>query len=102
MSQIADFYAKVMQEKELLAEVEKVLAGKEITEATDEQLTKIGDIAKKNGFEVTLEEAKKYLAEGEKELSDETMDSVAGGVVKGKVTCTGQGAGVKDDTKIGK
>ena len=71
-----------------------------ITEATDEQLTKIGDIAKKNGFEVTLEEAKKYLAQGEKELSDETMDSVAGGATKGDITCKGKGAGVDDNTDV--
>ena len=44
-NKISEFYAKVMADENLKAKFEKVLAGKEITEASDDQLKQIGDIA---------------------------------------------------------
>lgn len=100
MSKMADFYAKVVADADLRAKLTEILGETEISQATDEQLVKIGEIAKEAGFEVTLEEAKAYLASEAKDLSDDALDAVAGGTVKGAVTCSGEGAGVKDKTDV--
>jgi len=93
---IAEFYAKVTEDAKCKAEVEKILGGKEITEATDDQLKKIGEIAKEMGYNFTLDEVKDFIASGEVQLSDDALDNVAGGVNKGQNTCTGVGAGIQD------
>jgi len=93
---IAEFYAKVTEDAALKAKVEKILGGKDITEATDEQLKAIGEVAKENGYNFTLDEVKDFIASGDVQLSDDALDNVAGGVNKGQNTCKGEGAGIKD------
>ncbi len=100
MSKMADFYAKVISDGTLRDKVDAAIAGGDISQASDEQLKKIGEIAKEVGFDITLEEAKAYLASEAKDLSDSALDAVAGGTVKGKVTCEGKGAGVTDKTDV--
>ena len=94
VNKITEFYAKVMADEKLKSKLEKILDGKDITEATDEQLEQIGDIAKELDYDITLEEAKEFIKEGEFQLSDEDLDAVAGGTNKGKVICKGEDAGV--------
>ena len=77
MSKFSDFYAKVMEDDALKAEVVKVLGGSTFDNATDDQLAKIGDIAKGAGFDFTLEEVKAHFEESE--LDDDDLDAVAGG-----------------------
>lgn len=101
MSKMADFYAKVISDGTLRDKVNAVLADKDISQASDEQLKKIGEIAKEAGYDINLEEAKAYLASEAKDLSDSALDAVAGGTIKGKVTCEGKGAGVVDKTDVG-
>ena len=79
MSKIADFYAKVIADKGLRDKVAGILKGKDINQATDEQLAQIGELAKSTGYDVTLEEAKAYIESDAKDLSDEALDNVAGG-----------------------
>jgi len=81
---IAEFYAKVTDDAELKAKVEKILGGKEITEATDDQLKKIGEIAKELGYNFTLDEVKEFIASGDVQLSDDALDNVAGGTAANK------------------
>ena len=101
MSKMADFYAKVVADADLRAKMTEILGDTKISKATDEQLAKIGEIAKAAGFEVSLEEAKTYLASEAKDLSDDALDAVAGGTVKGGIECKGEGAGVRDRTDVG-
>jgi hypothetical protein len=100
MSKMSDFYVKVSSDAELLAKVNEALGDTEVTQASDAQLTKIGEIAKGAGFEITLAEAKEYLAAGEFDLGDDALANVAGGEKDGKHTtvvnkCSGKDAGVK-------
>ena len=97
---ISEFYAKVIDDAALKAKVEKILGGKEITEATDEQLKKIGDIAKEWGYNFTIDEVKEFISSGEVQLSDDALDNVAGGVNKTvNNTCEGAKASVDDSVK---
>jgi hypothetical protein len=78
MSKVSDFYAKAVEDEASKNELIAILGDKKITEASDEQLVKVGELAKKIGFEITLDEAKAYLNGGE-ELDEEDLDAVAGG-----------------------
>ena len=78
-NKISEFYAKAMADENLKAKFEKVLAGKEITEASDDQLKKIGDIAKELGYNFTIAEVKDFIKNGDVQLSDDDLEAVAGG-----------------------
>ena len=88
---ISEFYSKVIEDNTLKEKFENVLDGKEITEATDDQLIKIGEIAKEMDYNFTLAEVKEFIESGDVQLSDDALDNVAGG--KGETICRGQGAG---------
>ena len=79
MSKMTNFYAKVMGDASLKAEYEAALGGRNILSATDEELMKIGDIAKKAGFDITVQEAKAFLDPEEVVLDTDDLDAVAGG-----------------------
>ena len=93
---IAEFYAKVTSDDALKAKVEKILAGAEITDATDDQLKAIGEIAKELGYNFTIDEVKEYIAYGDVQLDEDALDNVAGGVSKGVNKCEGANAGISD------
>lgn len=99
MSKMSDFYAKVISDETLRSRMNEVLGGKDIADASDEDLKKIGEIAKEAGFDISIDEAKAYLASDAKDLSDEALDAVAGGINKGKVTCKGEDAGTHETIK---
>ena len=101
-NKISEFYAKVMADDNLKAKLEKILDGKEITEASDDQLKQIGDIAKELGYNFTLEDVKDFIKSGDVQLSDDALDAVAGGVNKGTVKCKGDEAGTQDDNNVSK
>ena len=101
-SKISEFYAKVMADENLKAKLEKILSGKEITEASDDQLKQIGDIAKELGYNFTLEDVKDFIKSGDVQLSDDALDAVAGGVNKGTVKCRGEEAGTQDGNSVSK
>lgn len=82
MSKVSEFYAKAISNEGTKAKLEEILGGKSINEADDEQLKKIGGLAKELGFEITVEEAKDYLNGNNAELEDDDLDAVAGGVDK--------------------
>ena len=90
MDKMAIFYAKVIADKGLRDKVAGILKGKDINQATDEQLAQIGELAKSTGYDITLEEAKDYLAADAKDLSDEAHEAVAGGGNK-KSSCSNGG-----------
>ena len=98
MSKFNDFYAKVMADDALKAEVIKVLGDSTFEKATDDQLAKIGEIAKGAGFEFTTAEAKAHFEGGE--LDDDELDAVAGGS-KGdsSVTCNNGVGNITVDVK---
>ena len=93
---IAEFYAKVMADEKLKAKFEKVLDGKEITDASDDQLKKIGEIAKEMGYNFTIDEVKEFIKSGDVQLSDDALDNVVGGVGsnKGQANCSGNNSGM--------
>ena len=98
MDKVADFYAKVMASEELQGKLGNILQGKNIVDATDDDLKKIGEVAKEAGFDITMEEAKAYIQSDEVTVSDEALDAVAGGNQKGDFECTGKNAGNHDET----
>ena len=79
MSKFVDFYNKALADASSKKELAAILDGKPMESATDEQLEKIGAVAKKLGFDITLDEARKYLTPGDKKLEEEDLDAVAGG-----------------------
>lgn len=79
MSKVSEFYAKAMADEGAKAELAAILEGKAVNDANDEQLEKIGELAKKLGYEITIEEAKEYINGNEAELDDDDLDAVAGG-----------------------
>ena len=95
MSKMSDFYTKVIADEKLREKVAAVLGDKAVEDASDDELKKIGEVAREAGFDVTLDEAKAYIKSDAKDLSDEALDAVAGGVNKGKVICKGENAGVR-------
>lgn len=79
MSKVSEFYAKALADEAAKNELIVILGDKKIEEASDEQLAKVGDLAKKLGFDITVEEAKAYLKGGEAELDEGDLEAVAGG-----------------------
>jgi len=79
MSKVADFYAKVTENQELLAKVQEIADGTDYSELSDKQLQALSDLAKSEGASITAEEIKAHFAEGEDGLSLEALDAVAGG-----------------------
>ncbi len=79
MSKFEDFYAKVLADEGAKKEISSILAGKSLEAASDEQLEKIGGLAKRLGFEITVAEAREFMKKGDKKLSEEDLDAVAGG-----------------------
>jgi predicted ribosomally synthesized peptide with nif11-like leader len=94
-NKISEFYAKVNSDENLKAKLEKILDGKDISEASDAQLKEIGEMAKEMGYDFTIDEVKEFIASGEVQLSDDALDAVAGGINKGAVNCSGENAGTK-------
>jgi hypothetical protein len=88
MSKISDFYAKATADETSKNELIAILGDKKLTEASDEQLVKVGELAKKIGFEITIDEAKAYLNGGD-ELDEDDLDAVAGGKGSGGNTTIG-------------
>ncbi len=80
MSTISDFYAKVMADEAAKKKITDILGNTQIENADDEQLGKIGEVAKGMGFSISVKEAKEYFNGNEEELSDESLEAVAGGV----------------------
>ncbi len=85
MSKIGDFYKKAMTDGKIKAEISDILGDKELSAATDGELSKICGVAKKQGFNITVDEAKAYLSAAGGELNEEELDAVAGG--KKDTTC---------------
>ncbi len=95
MRKFQDFYAKVRTDEGAKKEISSILAGKALEAASDEQLKKIGEVAKRLGFDISLDEVRNYLKEGDKKLSEEDLDAVAGGGSSGKDTIEHSGGCVK-------
>lgn len=79
MSKITEFYAKALEDETAKKEIAEVLGEKRFEEADDAQLLKLGEIAARLGYEITLEEAKEYFHPEEAELDEDDLDAVAGG-----------------------
>ena len=84
MSKITEFYTKAISDESTKTKLTEILGGKAINEADDSQLEKIGSLAKELGFDITIEEAKAYLNNSDGELSDDDLESVAGGTAGSK------------------
>ncbi len=79
MSKVSEFYAKVLADESAKKELIVILGECRIENASDEQLTQVGKLAKKLGYDITIEEAKAYLNGDDAELDEEDLDAVAGG-----------------------
>lgn len=79
MSKINDFYVTAISNADSRKRIEKILGGNNFFEASDEQLFKIGELAKNLGFDINIDEARDFLCSDEKEIGDDELDSVAGG-----------------------
>ena len=62
MDKFKEFYTQVMADDSVKAEVKKILGKTPVDEATDEQLLQLGELAKTLGLDISLKEAKAYLA----------------------------------------
>lgn len=79
MSKISDFYAKAIADDAAKKELDSILDGKELNEASEEQLLKVGKLADRLGFSITLDEARSYLKGENVELDEDDLEAVAGG-----------------------
>ena len=84
MDKFKQFYAQSVADDTIGAEVKKILGKTPIEDATDDQLIKLGELAKTLGLDIALDEAKAYLAksaddEDEGEISADELQAVAGG-----------------------
>ncbi len=83
MDKFKQFYAQAVADDAVKDEVKKILGKTPIEDATDEQLIKLGELAKTIGLDIALTEAKAYLAKShddeEGELSADELQAVAGG-----------------------
>lgn len=79
MSKISEFYIKAMSDQTAKEELVKILDGRDFSSADDEKLIKIGELAGRLGFDITMEEMKAFLDSKEGELDEEALDAVAGG-----------------------
>lgn len=79
MNRISEFYAEILKDEALKKQMEEILGGKKFEEASDEQLVRIGEIAGKLGYNITLEAAKEYFHPSQDELDDGDLEAVAGG-----------------------
>ena len=83
MDKFKQFYAQAMTDDAVRAEVKKILGKTPVEDATDDQLIKLGELAKTIGLDIALEEAKAYLGNAdddeEGELSADELQAVAGG-----------------------
>ena len=88
MDKFTAFYNKVMIDEKLAAKVAKIFGDDDKTEdMTDEQLQQLSALAKEEGFDISVEEAKEYFNredEDAKKLTNEELDMVAGG--KGSIS----------------
>lgn len=79
MSKFSEFYAKASTDETTRKKLAAILGEKSITDAGEEALIKIGSLARELGYEISLDEAKKYLRGNEEDLDEEDLDAVAGG-----------------------
>jgi hypothetical protein len=81
MSKVAEFLNKAAEDEAVKAELVAVLSDGKAGKSGDEQLEKIAEIAKKYGYEFSVEEAKAYLNGNAEngELDDDDLEKVAGG-----------------------
>lgn len=101
MSKVSEFYAKAISDESAKAKLAGILGDKSINEADNEQLKKIGCLAKELGFDITVEEAKEYLSGGNTELDMDDLDSVAGGKYDNKNKCETGNINIGDQTTGG-
>ncbi len=79
MSAMSNFYEKVLADEAVKKQITDILGETPIENAGDAELEKIGEIAKGMGFSISVEEAREYFRTNEEELSDESLEVVAGG-----------------------
>jgi hypothetical protein len=79
MNKISEFYTAVLAEADSKKEFYEILGDGKIENATEDQLKKIGLLAEKLGYNITLDEAKAYVSTDEIPLDDEELEAVAGG-----------------------
>lgn len=88
MSEISEFYTKMLSDETIRKEIVGILGDHNLETADDEQLIKIGEIAAKLGYQISLEDAKTYLEGEEAELDEDDLDAVAGGKGIASLSCT--------------
>ncbi len=91
MSKITEFYAKAMENEDIKKELIEILGDRKFEEADDTQLVKIGDVAKKTGYEISMDEVKAYFSKEDTELDIDDLDAVAGGKYDTIICETGTG-----------
>ena len=84
MDKFKQFYVQAMADDSVRAEVKKILGRTPVDEATDDQLIKLGELAKTLGLDISVKEAKAYLGNAddddeEGEISADELQAVAGG-----------------------
>lgn len=62
LAQVAEFYDKVTKDEEKTKQLGNILNGKNILDAGDAELEKIGTMAWDMGYRITLDDAKNYIA----------------------------------------
>ena len=62
LSKVAEFYDKVTKDAEKAKQLENILNGKNILDASDAELEKIGAMAWDMGYRITMDDAKNYIA----------------------------------------
>ena len=105
MSKMSEFYAKVSEDEALKQEIQAITGDKVFDELSDEQIQSVSALATRQGYEITVEDAKSFFAPDEGELSMDALDAVAGGKKdKNDTSCKGNKSGnvtiTHNDTNI--
>ena len=77
MNKVTTFYNKVLSDEKSKKEYFGIAGDTELEKLSAEQISKLGELAKKIGIEISEEEFHEYVSGGE--LDDDDLDAVAGG-----------------------
>lgn len=80
MGKVTEFLNKVMADEAAKAEFEALIGVRKERELNDDDFQKIVELSEKLGAAVTLDEVKDFFSGNGRELSDEELAGVAGGV----------------------
>ncbi len=82
MTKFEEILQKLNDNQEARQEMIDILQGQSLTSVSEEQLTRLTELAQKMGVDLSVAELKNVINPPEGEISDDDLDAVAGGSIK--------------------